>query len=113
MARRREIIEPGCMDREITLQNPVESRRPDGSITTVWVVLAQVWAEKEPEGGREYYAAGQVVGEDRTTYRIRYVEGVGYKSRVSIGARVFEITGIKELGRGVALDLEVRELRTD
>lgn len=111
--RRKEILEPGRMDREIILENPTESRESDGSITTTWVSLGTVWAEKDPNGGREYYAAGQVIGEDRTTYRIRYMSGVGYKTRVRIDTRVFDIVGIEELGRGIALDIDVKELRKD
>lgn len=110
----RPIIVTGKMDCKIRLENPSETRAADGSLVTTWVTLDDVYAERNPDGGREYFGAGQIQGERGEVYRIRHIEGVNYKTRLTrnSGARVFEIVAIEELGRGVALDLTVKELTT-
>lgn len=110
---RHDSFQPGQLDRRITIEALTETKESDGSIVSTWTVLWDVWAERAIKRGREYFEAGRVLAEQRTVYRVRYLDGIGPRMRLRDGSRVFDIADTAELGRGGLLEIEVKELRTD
>lgn len=101
-------LDPGRLDRRVTLSYPEESRDGMGGVIVVWIEAATVWAEKIPAAGGRLYAAEAKRFERTLTYRIRHRAAVRPGWRLTHGAEAFEITALAEQGRGHWLDLELR-----
>lgn len=84
-------MNPGKLNKQITLQQQRPSKDGEGISISVWVDLATIWASVEPIRGREYFQAAAVGAESTVRIRIRYREGITTDLRVLYGSRKFNI----------------------
>jgi len=73
--------------------------------------LDTVWAMKREFLGRERTEVAQVVEVRRTSFKIRFRSDVDTSMRVKDGNEIYNIVGIRELGRQHMMEL-ITELRT-
>lgn len=105
-------MNPGLLDRQVTLRARSVSNGVSGQPTESWSNLATVWARKLDISGSERNDQGQEVAKGHTLFIIRYRSDVNTTNRVSYGGVEYDITFIKEMGRQVLLELTT-EVRTD
>lgn len=101
-------MEAGKLDRRITIERATESRDEFNNVVLVWSALAVVWAEKAEIRDSERVAAQEVGAEVTTRFRIRYssvVADVNPKDRIAFGGRIYDIVGVKEIGRKEGLEI--------
>lgn len=84
----------GRLDREIVIEQ--RSNTPDtfGQPIPAWSTLATVWAAKEDDRGREYFAAQQLQASTPTRFRIRFRSDVTTNHRVTYAGQVFDIKAV-------------------
>jgi SPP1 family predicted phage head-tail adaptor len=101
----------GLMRHRITIEAPTETQGPDGSFVRTWNAFLSAWASIEPLTGREYFAAQREQADVSHRIRMRYMDGITHKMRVSIGSRIFEIESVINVGeRNCELILMCREV---
>lgn len=96
------------LDRRITIQRATYTQNGLGEQIPTWNTLATVWAEVMPVSDGERIRAMEVSAEITTRFRIRYsstVASVNPKDRVAYDGRVYDIVGVKELGRRGGLEI--------
>ncbi|MGR3452882.1 phage head closure protein [Pseudooceanicola sp.] len=99
----------GKLDRRITLERGTVS--DDGfndAIGEPWSVLAEVWAQSMPLSDGERWRAGSIGATATHRFRIRYssqVADLNPKDRLVFEGRVYDISGVKELGRRTGLEV--------
>lgn len=105
----------GKLDRLIRIEAALEQRDEEtGETTLTWppeggVVLAEVWAERLDPATLERFTSDQEVAEIDRAWQIRYrrelldIVTPEPRFRVVDSGRVFDITGVVEVGRHVAL----------
>lgn len=104
-------VNPGRMDRRLTLRTPVETRTASGAVLKGWADLATVWAERRPAPGREFATAAARWAETTDAFRIRHRSDLDAKCRVVLGVTVYDLTAPPmEIGRAEYLDLFCRSL---
>lgn len=101
-------IDPGRLDRRVSLQMPLRTRDAAGGAITAWVDAGSVWASKLPVGGGRMYAAEAKHFESSLVYRIRARPDVVAGWRLVHGDDVFEIVNVEEQGRDHYIDLALR-----
>lgn len=101
-------VNPGRLDRRITLQSASAERNSVGDAVVTWVNVATVWAAKTTNTGGRMFAAESKNYEAQLTYRVRYRSDIAAGWRVVHGDDEFEVTAVSEQGRGHYLDLELR-----
>ena len=62
----------GRLDQRITIQAPATGQDAFGAPSTIWTVVATVWAELKDLTGREFLAAAAVQNVVQTKITIRY-----------------------------------------
>lgn len=65
----------------------------------------QEWAERLELRGDERYAATQMVAEADTRWRIRYRADLTPIDRLSYAERIYDVTGVVEIGRREGLEI--------
>ena len=90
-------MNPGQLDKRITLQRPGGSRDVLGERTTTWTDVATVWARIRPLSTREAAIAGQQQSSASHAVEIRHssiVASIDAAWRVKFGTRVLVIDGV-------------------
>lgn len=88
----------GQLRHKVTLEGPGPSVPDgDGGFTTVWTVLARVWADIRPATPRdlERRVASTVQATASHIVVIRWLPGVTTATRIKFGTRTFEVTGVQ------------------
>lgn len=97
----------GKLDRRVTLMRYGEIGRDELNQPILdWSAIATVWAQQRPVRGAEAAKAGQMTGERMMQFQIRYRSDVSVKDRVVDESATYEITGLSELGRREALEID-------
>lgn len=95
----------GKLDRRITIETPVitydEWNHPQKS----WGQLALVWASKTDRTESEVTELSQTVAINRTVWTIRWRDDITTAQRIQYNNDLYEIKGIKELGRREGLQI--------
>jgi SPP1 family predicted phage head-tail adaptor len=58
----------------LKIYKPVPNESPTGNVETGWELVAERWAQKLPQRGRETFEAGRTQEEIPMTVRLRYDE---------------------------------------
>lgn len=99
----------GKRDRRIRIERQVEVGRDDLNAPVVsWTPHLTVWAEKLDLSDRERLASQEVGAEITTRFRILWSEAaaeINAKDRIVFGGRIYDIFGVKELGRREGLEI--------
>lgn len=101
-------INPGRMrDRIILLKRDTKNTTTNGVIQEVeyWKVMASVWAQFRPAGGREFRDGSVEVNEQRATFTILYREDLGVVDRLVFEGRLWDVKSIVRVGWKAALDV--------
>ncbi len=96
----------GQLDRRIALQRKTETASALGQPGEAWTTYATVWARKIEKSVRDVFTSDQMQANRSVVFRIRYRSGVSDTDTVLFEGQRFEVRGISEYGRRVALDLE-------
>lgn len=87
----------GMLNKRITIQElTAGSPTQDafGQPSESWTTFFQVWAAVEPIQGREFWAQQQIQSEVTVRIRLRYLEGVTTKMRVSYAGKIYSILSV-------------------
>ncbi len=106
-------INPGQLDRRITLQTRTTAANAYNEPVETWTTLATVWAKVEypKTGSEEVTEKGLNVARRRVEFTIRYRTDVGFVERVIYNRITHDIERIAELGRNDFLKLTAEERR--
>ena len=104
-------INPGQLDRRITLQSRTTAADAFNTPIETWSDLATVWAKVEypSTGSDEDTASGLNVARRRVDFTIRHRTDVGFVERVRYSGGTYDIERIAELGRNDFLKLTTEE----
>jgi len=100
-------VNPGELRHIVTIQVASVTPGSYGSGEKTWGTFAQVWAAMWPQKSQEVVVNDRIEISTHTLIKIRYLAGVLAGMRVLLGARVFDIVGIRnidELNREIYLD---------
>ena len=98
-------MQAGKFDRRITIERfAAGSPAVDafGGESGAWGALATVWAQRTPVSDGEKWRAQEVAAAITERFLIRWsstVSGVSAKDRISYNSRLYDISGVKEVGR--------------
>lgn len=101
-------MQAGKLDRRIVLQRATVTTDAFNQPVSTWATLATVWASATPISDGERARAGEVFSNINMRFQIRYssvVALVDTRDRVVFDGRVYDLVGVKELGRREALEL--------
>jgi len=104
----------GSLDRLVTLSTMTATNTGTGYTETA-TTLGTVWASRKDVSDAEKAAAGAVEGTVRARFIVRsssLTRGLKPKDRLTEGGKVFQIVGIKEVGRRDMLEITA-EARLD
>lgn len=99
----------GRMNKKITIQEFEEDSPPydsHGAPSGSWSTFATVWAEKVDQRGREFFTGG-ILSEITSLFRIRYLDNLTTKMRISYGGEYYDIKSMIEIGRREGYELVV------
>lgn len=99
------MFEAGRLDRRITIQRAIKATDNFGGEVEIWGDHATVWAEVLPISDGERWRAAEVAADVTTRFRIRWGFGVQVTDRVLYDGRLYDLHGVKELGRRVGQEL--------
>jgi SPP1 family predicted phage head-tail adaptor len=103
------VLNAGRLDRRVRLERRTLVQNVTGEAIEIWVLLAEIWAEKRDLRGREFIAARAEDAEAETFWRIRYRGDVTpHDTRLVHDGAVHDIVSVAELGRREALELVTR-----
>jgi len=93
-------IAAGTMDLIINIQRNQGARTIGrDQVEDFQTIHAEIWAEKNPTGSREFLGADAQLGEVNNTWRIRHIDGLRLYDRILHGDEIHEIEGIISIGR--------------
>ena len=101
----------GKLDRKIVLQRATMVQNEFNEPVPSWGVLCTVSAESMPVSDSERVRSSQVGAEITMRFGIRYssvTATLDPRDRLIYGGKVFEIVGIKELGRREGFEISAR-----
>lgn len=104
-------LNPGKLDRRITLRYAVIARNARGEAVKGWTDGDVVWGGRAPSQGREFFSSGAAWSDVSDVLRLRYRSDVTAAWRVLMGGRIYEVVSEPvEIGRREYIDLPVRLL---
>lgn len=95
----------GKLDRTLLIERQTETVSAAGTVTTTWANIATVRAELVSNALAENGAAFGEAESVTLLFRIRYLDSLTTKDRVTYEGRACGIVGIIELGRRRGLEL--------
>lgn len=95
-------MDAGKLDRRITIEREVTTRNEWNEPTSTWTVVGTVWASKEDVSDGEKLRAAEVGATITSRFRVLWsgiTAGITPSDRLVYARRVFDISGVKEIGR--------------
>lgn len=94
-------MNPGELDKRVTLQQLVEGKDATGALTRNWVNVipgsdGKLWARVRDMTGRQFIAAGAKQNEVTTEIRIRLRAGIVASMRVLHHDKIYDIQAVLE-----------------
>ena len=87
-------MDPGQLNRFVTIKTRAAGRNAIGEIQTTWVTLRQAWANIRHQRGMEALRSDRPVSEVGTSIRLRYCTDLDAGMRVEFGSTVYEIEAV-------------------
>jgi SPP1 family predicted phage head-tail adaptor len=104
-------VNPGRLDRRLTLLAPLPTRSATGAILPAWVDSGTVWGQWLPANSREFISAQARHAETTGVFRIRHRSDIQATWAIATSNDFFRLAGDPiELGRREYLDLPVRAI---
>ena len=101
-------VNPGRLDRLVTLLAPSPTRDASGSIADEFRAAATVFAEMVEQGGREFRAAGNLNAETTAIFTLRWRADINPGWRIACGGKEWEVLAVSEVGRREFLRVQAR-----
>jgi|NOAtaT_7_FD_contig_51_1969375_length_836_multi_3_in_0_out_0_2 SPP1 family predicted phage head-tail adaptor len=101
-------MNPGRMDRQVTLQRFTVTQSAIGEAIKTWATLATVPAAYKPSPGGEPVNGDKVEAELPVVFTIRFYSGLNPKDRLTYGGQVYNILAVTEVGRKHLMELKAR-----
>ena len=101
-------MQAGKLDRRIILQRSTKANDAFNQPIETFSTLATVWASYLPLSDSEKARANEIYSNLTARFQIRWstvVATLNTKDRVSFDGRVFDILGVKEIGRHEGLEI--------
>jgi len=98
----------GRLDRRIAIQRASFSTNALNEKVATWPTVATVWASAMPVSDGERLRTGETISDRMMRFQIRYsaaVADVDPRDRVLFDGRVYDISGVKEIGRREGLEI--------
>jgi SPP1 family predicted phage head-tail adaptor len=103
------LIDPGKLDRRVTLQSASVSTDGFGQSVRTYGTLAQVWAKVEYRGvPKEGEDGEKLASVNKVRFTIRYRSDVDATTKISWDSKSYEIEGVSLEGRERYLILDTR-----
>jgi SPP1 family predicted phage head-tail adaptor len=102
------MIGAGKMDRRLTIQRAQSVLDDFGGQTVTWVTMGVVWAAKKDVSDAERFRAGEIAATITTRFQIRWtpeLADLNPRDRVVCEERIYEVYGVKEIGRREGFEL--------
>lgn len=91
-------MNPGSLNRRLTLQSRTLSKDAVGGRVESWADVAQIWAEQLTQTQRENIVADAERNQDTRRFRIRYRSITTEGHRLVYQGRKYDLIGIEETG---------------
>ena len=106
-------MNPGKLDRRITIQHRQLSKDSAGGRVETWVDSAKVWAQVISQTANEAITADADRSTDDRQFRIRHMAGIASGThRIFYQLRFYDITGIEQEGRRDFLLVSARAIQS-
>lgn len=95
-------------DRKITIERFAATKNELGGQEKVWTEYSQAWASVTPVLDGERLRADTTAASITDRFLIKWnavTSGIGVKDRISFDGRIFDIHGVKEVGRRRYIEL--------
>jgi SPP1 family predicted phage head-tail adaptor len=102
------LIDPGKLDRRITLQSASVSTDGFGQAVRTYSTLAQVWAKVDYRSVSEGNEASKLTSVNKVRFTVRYRSDVDATTKISWGGKTYEIEGVSLEGRDNYLIIDTR-----
>jgi SPP1 family predicted phage head-tail adaptor len=89
-------IDPGQLNRRLTLEAPAESADGSGGVTRSYDAVATLWASVEPVSGRASVSADALGANITHRIQIRYSADITLRHRFRDGETIFRIVALRE-----------------
>ncbi|PIO99657.1 phage head closure protein [Pleomorphomonas carboxyditropha] len=102
-------MKAGTLDRRVTMQR-LTTGTPDeyGVPSETWNDLRTVWARVTPDSEDEKYQLGVDLAFVLVKVQCRWFAGLITTDRLVIDGRVFDIRGVREIGRREGLEIKAK-----
>jgi SPP1 family predicted phage head-tail adaptor len=101
-------MNPGRMDRQVTLQRFTTTTSAIGEQVKTWTSLVTVPAMYKPSPGTEAVNGDKREAELPVVFTIRYYGGLNPKDRLTYDGVVYNILAVTELGRKYMMEIKAR-----
>lgn len=101
-------MESGALDRRIVVLRATTSADAYNEPIEVWSDFLRLWAAKKDVSDRERLAAQEIGATITARFTVRWsinADGITPKDRISMDGRIYDIHGIKEIGRRRFLEI--------
>jgi len=95
----------GSMDRRVLLQVGTESVATNGERQSTWSNYGWRWADMASMSATESVSGDMLMVSTSATFRLHYDANVNEKYRLIYRNRIFNISGVNEVGRHQYMDL--------
>ncbi len=95
----------GAVDRRITLQMSTSTQNASGEPVESWSDIATVWAQVTVQSVTEQHEDGQDHATAQADFLVRWRSDVNAGDRVLHAGRVYDISGVNEVGRQEMLSI--------
>lgn len=101
-------MNPGRMDRQVTLQRFTITQNAIGEQVKMWTTLATVPAAYKADAGSEPVRGDKKEALRPDVFTIRYYSGLTPADRLQYGGVVYDILSVAEIGRRHLMELKAR-----
>lgn len=106
------MIQPGKLDRQVTLLQRTVTRDAAGAAVESWQGVALLWAHVKETTAREFFASDHKASEVSRVFVVRYRDGINSANhRVLYRGESHDIDSVVEVGRRDGLELRATHRR--
>ncbi|MBB4264804.1 phage head closure protein [Roseospira visakhapatnamensis] len=98
-------MDPGRLDRRVTIKREIWTPRPDGGFDTVMVVVVTVWAHVHQTSGGEFVKADMVTAERRAVFTMHHRSDLTTADVLEWDGVAWNVRALRELGRREAIEI--------
>lgn len=108
---RCDILKGVVMNRRVVIQSKIQTQDATGQPVETWSTFRTARAARQDMRGRERFRSDQELAERTSIFTMRWFSGLTAEMRLSHDDLFWDIEGIAELGRRVALEVTATVVR--